>query len=135
MKVYSRDKYLLLSELNGLADHQKAMQLPANKKWRGKELQFIPSVASVSYIVKTWDEVEWSEGMALEFYNLYKYYENVRQHHKDIIADIPSSKHKFKTKPYDHQRKVFDFSNNFTDFALLMEQGTGYSHVAINTAA
>ncbi len=49
MKVYSRDKYLMLSELDGLADHQLAMQLPANKKWRGGELQFVPSVAAVSY--------------------------------------------------------------------------------------
>ena len=135
MKVYSKDKYFMLSELDGLKDHQKAMQLPANKKWYGTELQFVPSVATVSYIMDNWDNVEWLGNIANELFLLYRYHERVRDIHRDFITNPIAGDHNFKTEPYDHQRFIFNASKDFTDFALLMEQGTGKSHVAINTAA
>ena len=42
---------------------------------------------------------------------------------------------KFKTKPFAHQLKVFLESRRKRNFALLMEQGTGKTKVALDTAA
>ena len=42
---------------------------------------------------------------------------------------------KFKTKPFAHQLKVFMESRRKRNFALLMEQGTGKTKVALDTAA
>ena len=41
--------------------------------------------------------------------------------------------YKFKTKPYDHQLKVFNQSKDSENFALFMEMGTGKTKVAIDT--
>jgi SNF2 family DNA or RNA helicase len=41
----------------------------------------------------------------------------------------------FKTKPFDHQLKVFMESRDKEYYALLMEQGTGKTKVAIDTSA
>lgn len=135
INVYSRDKHLILAGLDDLSDHQTAMQLPANKKWRGKELQFIPSIAAVTYIAENWDDIEWKEGLAEDFYSVYIYNEKLRTMHKDFIKNPIYGDHVFETVPYDHQLDVFQMSKDFMDFALFMEQGTGKSHVAINTAA
>jgi SNF2 family DNA or RNA helicase len=41
---------------------------------------------------------------------------------------------KYKTKPYDHQKKAFRISARREAFALFMEQGTGKTKVTIDTA-
>lgn len=41
----------------------------------------------------------------------------------------------FKTKPYDHQLKIFERSKDLEFHALFMEQGTGKTKVAIDTAS
>lgn len=41
--------------------------------------------------------------------------------------------YKFKTKPYDHQKKAFDASWAANHFALFMEMGTGKTKVALDT--
>jgi len=41
----------------------------------------------------------------------------------------------YKTKPFDHQDKVFKLSRDDTDFAFLMGMGTGKSKVGCDTAA
>ena len=42
--------------------------------------------------------------------------------------------YQFKTTPYKHQQEVFDISKDKAAYALLMEQGTGKSKVALDTA-
>ena len=42
---------------------------------------------------------------------------------------------RMKTKPYKHQRKVFNLSRDKEAFALFMEQGTGKSKVILDTSA
>ena len=39
---------------------------------------------------------------------------------------------KFKTKPFKHQKKVFNLSKDATGYALFMEQGTGKSKVILD---
>lgn len=41
----------------------------------------------------------------------------------------------FKTRPYSHQREVWELSKDKTEFALFMEMGTGKSKVIIDTIA
>ena len=41
--------------------------------------------------------------------------------------------YKFKTEPFDHQRKVLEDSWSEEFYALFMEMGTGKSKVAIDT--
>ena len=41
----------------------------------------------------------------------------------------------YKSKPYAHQKEVFELSRDEKIFALLMEQGTGKSKVIVDTAA
>lgn len=52
---------------------------------------------------------------------------------KPVATEITDFK--FKTKPYDHQTKAFALSRDRAAFALFMEQGTGKTKVAIDTAA
>ena len=42
-------------------------------------------------------------------------------------------KYKFKTEPFDHQRKALEDSWSAEFYALFMEMGTGKSKVAIDT--
>ena len=44
-----------------------------------------------------------------------------------------STKYKFKTKPFEHQLKVFKESWDKSYYALFMEMGTGKSKVAIDS--
>jgi SNF2 family DNA or RNA helicase len=41
--------------------------------------------------------------------------------------------YKFKTKPFDHQRDVYEKSKDLKEYAFFMEMGTGKSKVAIDT--
>jgi SNF2 family DNA or RNA helicase len=42
---------------------------------------------------------------------------------------------RYKTEPFAHQREAFELSRDFITFALLMEQGTGKTKVALDTLA
>lgn len=53
---------------------------------------------------------------------------------KGVTADSIRD-YEFKTRPYDHQAEAFLLSREAESFALLMEQGTGKTKVAIDTAA
>ena len=48
---------------------------------------------------------------------------------------VAMNDYKFKTKPYAHQQKAFDLCKNKDVYALLMEQGTGKTKVAIDKAS
>lgn len=48
------------------------------------------------------------------------------------VALEPLTDHIFKTPPWDHQLRAFVRCRDVTAFALLMEMGTGKSHVAAN---
>ena len=45
------------------------------------------------------------------------------------------TEYKFKTKPYNHQKDIFEKIRDLPEFALLMEQGTGKSKVIIDNFA
>ena len=111
--------------------------LPGFKKWQGRDLLFSPTGANLQHIQQYCPDAEWDS----ESYSILQQYKQSekeaeqnrinRQHYT-----IPSNDDfKFKTTPFNHQKKAFYMSRDKTNFALLMEQGTGKTKVIIDTAA
>ena len=46
---------------------------------------------------------------------------------------MQDKKYKFFTEPYAHQKEAFDKSSGQTNYALLMDMGTGKTKVTIDT--
>ncbi len=129
-------KYCVIKSDLGGDTFQKLSGLPGYKKWVGRDMLFDPTGASISYINNNFPEAEWSEDTKPI---VDKYIESLKQaqetrENKD--KDLPANDDfKFKTKPFDHQRKAFYMCRDKKCFALLMEQGTGKTKVIIDNAA
>jgi len=114
----------------------KLSSLPGYKKWIGRDLLFDPTGANIERLHKFFPDAQWDESAqpALDQYinNLKAMEENMRM--KQV--DLPDNDDfKFKTRPFDHQRRAFYMSRDKKSFALLMEQGTGKTKVIIDNAA
>lgn len=129
-------KYCLIkSKLDG-DSFEKLSSLPGFKKWVGRDLLFDPTSANIDRIRKFFPDAQWDDSAspALDKYikNLKELEDNLKMKEKDF-KDIGD--YKFKTKPFDHQRKAFYLSRDKKEFALLMEQGTGKTKVIIDNGA
>ena len=105
---------------------EKLSSLPGYKKWIGRDLLFDPTSANINRIQKYWPDAVWSEEAKpiLEKYvDLLIEAEKTRSIKTEILPK--NDDFKFKTKPFDHQRKAFYMSRDKEAFGLLMEQGTG----------
>ena len=115
---------------------EKLSTLPGFKKWVGRDLLFDPTGANIDRIHKYFPNAEWDESASPE---LDKYISNLKAMEENLKmkeAELPDNDDfKFKTKPFDHQRKAFYMSRDKKAFALLMEQGTGKTKVIIDNAA
>ena len=115
---------------------EKLSTLPGFKRWIGRDLLFDPTGANISRINKFFPDAKWDETAEPE---LNKYIENLKDMEENLRmkgTDLPSNDDfKFKTKPFDHQRKAFYMCRDKKCFALLMEQGTGKTKVIIDNAA
>ena len=107
--------------------------LPGFKKWVGRKMMFAPTGANIKHIEKHWPDAEWQEDArpALD-----QYINSLRAAEDRVKFSVPEGDDfMFETVPFDHQRKAFYMSRDKINFALLMEQGTGKSKVAIDNAA
>jgi SNF2 family DNA or RNA helicase len=115
---------------------QRLSALPGFKKWVGRELMFAATGANIDHIRKFWPEAKWDASVSHildEYITKLKSAEEIRERK---TAPLPEKDDfKFKTKPFDHQRKAFYMSRDSETFALLMEQGTGKTKVIIDNAA
>jgi SNF2 family DNA or RNA helicase len=115
---------------------QRLSALPGFKKWVGRELMFAATGANIDHIRKFWPDAKWDASVSHildEYITKLKSAEEVRELKN---APLPEKDDfKFKTKPFDHQRKAFYMSRDSETFALLMEQGTGKTKVIIDNAA
>lgn len=115
---------------------QRLSALPGFKKWVGRELMFAATGANIDHIRKFWPDAKWDASVSHildEYITKLKSAEEVRELKN---APLPEKDDfKFKTKPFDHQRKAFYMSRDSEAFALLMEQGTGKTKVIIDNAA
>ena len=138
MKITKADfgKYCMITcKLEG-DTFEKLSTLPGFKRWIGRDLLFDPTGANIDRLNKFFPNAEWDESAspALDAYikNL-KEAEETRKMKED---DLPENDDfKFKTKPFEHQRRAFYMSRDKKNFALLMEQGTGKTKVIIDNAA
>jgi hypothetical protein len=115
---------------------QRLSALPGFKKWIGRELMFAATGANIDHIRKFWPNAEWDDSVShiLDAYiEKLKNAEDIREAKNAPPPD--NDDFKFKTKPFDHQRKAFYMSRDSESFALLMEQGTGKTKVIIDNAA
>lgn len=129
-------KYCIASVKLDAGNIQKLGSLPGFKKWIGRDLLFDPTGANIDRIQKFWPDAVWEED-ALPILDKYieslKEAEETRQMKKYNLPD--DDDFKFKTRPFDHQRKAFYMSRDKEAFGLLMEQGTGKTKVIIDNAA
>lgn len=103
--------------------------LPGNKKWRGNILLVDCSLESVNSIRGMFPDANWhesTEGLVsivekLESSRLVRPRTNVEDY-------------KFKTVPYDHQKRLLEISRDLPAFAVFAEQGTGKSKPTLDNA-
>jgi hypothetical protein len=105
--------------------------LPGTKKWQGSRLVFEPTPEALKFIERSFPGVQWSDDIqpALDA-ALY-----LEVHRKATTPVARPDGFRFKTTPYEHQRRAFLMSRDLEAFALFMEQGTGKTKVLIDTAA
>ena len=125
-------KYCLAKVKLDSTSIQKLSSLPGFKKWIGRDLMFDPTGANLNRIQKYWPEAVWADDAKPI---LEKYVESLIEAEKTLSMKVDvlpaNDDFKFKTKPFDHQRKAFYMSREKESFGLLMEQGTGKSKVII----
>lgn len=98
--------------------------LPGKGAWTGNLVVFSATWEAVAYLQETIGAVLAPDAKAY----LDKISKPVAPPKKTLFKG-------FKTKPYAHQKTVFERSRDLPNFALLMEVGTGKSKVVIDTAA
>jgi len=124
-------------ELSAEAYH-KLLGLPGFRKWKDgtREMIFRPTANNITYINENWPEAQWLDGTQQHVDDFIKSQLEAIDtlNKKEIILEDDGS-YEYKTKPFDHQRQSFLLSREKEKFALLMEQGTGKTKVAIDTIA
>jgi hypothetical protein len=115
---------------------QALSSLPGFKKWVGRDLLFAPTGANITQLNKFFPDAVWDESAKPELDNYISTLveaEKIRKEKEAPAEDLGDFI--FKTEPYQHQRKAFYLSRDKKAFALLMEQGTGKTKVALDNAA
>ena len=106
--------------------------LPGFSKWVGRRM-FSPTGANIRHLQKYWPEAQWDKDCE---YIIKEYVSSLKAAEDKIKFSVPENDDfMFETEPFDHQRKAFYMSRDKTNFALLMEQGTGKTKVGLDTAA
>lgn len=114
------------------------INLPGFKKWKdgSRDLIFRPTTNNIRYINQHWPDADWDK-------NTKSYIDSFIQEQLEA-ANTSLDKRKnfeddlsyeYKMMPFKHQKNIFILSREKKKFALFMEQGTGKSKVAIDTAA
>lgn len=110
--------------------------IPGYSKWVDRQLMFRPTAANVAYILHHWPDTIWkgSAKKSVEEYQVEaKRSKDIQKRKRESYTgtdDFP-----YKTQPYEKQREAFLLSRDEHVFALLMEQRTGKTKVALDTAA
>lgn len=132
-------EYLLLTSPFEFKDIAKSIP---NRRWiaETKQWRYLPTAEVVDAWNKVMDdhEVKLTEG-ALKFFQA-KAAEVIAQREQKIKAkaikegEVPDIPVPLKVKPFDHQKRAFALATTLDHAALLMEQGTGKTLVAIADA-
>lgn len=132
-------EHLLLSSPFTFKDIAKSIP---NRRWvaETKQWRYLPTAEVIDAWNKVMDEHEVKlTTPALEFFRA-KAAEQLAQREQKIKAKaikdgaVPDIPVPLKGKPFDHQKKAFALATTLDNSALLMEQGTGKTFVAIAAA-
>lgn len=113
-----------------------ARMLPDRKRWRDGILYFELTAANIEFIADRHPNAVWEGEAAVEKSKI----EKMRQAQELVkeqknLDELTPIDFPFKTKPFDHQMKVFQISRDSEAFGLFMEMGTGKTKVVIDTMA
>ncbi len=112
---------------------QNLRNFPGFSKWVGRKMMFAPTGANIKHIQKHWPEAQWDDESKTI---LDDYIMSLRAAEDREKFSVPENDdYMFETKPFEHQRRAFYMSRDKSNFALLMEQGTGKTKIIIDTAA
>jgi len=121
---------------------ETAKSIPNHRWWNEtKTWRYIPTAEAIAgwlNVLKEHQEVELTE--AAKSFFAEKAAEEMKQREqkeraqKIKMGEVPEIPVPLKTKPFDHQKKAFCIASELDNSALLMEQGTGKTLVAIASA-
>jgi len=126
-------KYLVLSGIENSAENFRQLsEILSYKKWEGRDLVFDPTGSAIKVLMRYYPDAIWDQPSSEVLDKYLKSLEDAKKikNFSDYTDDF-----KFKTKPFEHQKKAFYMSRELDSFALFMEQGTGKTKVAIDLAA
>lgn len=109
--------------------------MPGRKRWdndaRPPRLLFEPSSANIEFLRSQFPGAEWTDttDVLAQIDALYE------QSRAPATARVASpDDYRFKTKPFDHQLRIFMESRDRKEYALFCEAGTGKTKMLIDTA-
>ncbi len=111
-------------------------EMPGRKKWKDRDLIFEPTEANISYLKKAFPDAEWQDPVArlAEIEQLRQLESDSRSRKRDPLPIDPIN-FPFKTKPYDHQTRIFHWGKDRDYLALFAEMGCGKSKSWIDLLA
>lgn len=141
---YRGEVYFALYVPQGHEWVERCRLIPESRMWSAKAKCWLckPTLRNATYIKQTFAAANYSEAATSRMLSVLAEAEKLQEEadaakvlQRQLTATPDITDFKFKTKPYDHQVRAFALSRDRTAFALFMEQGTGKTKVAIDTAA
>lgn len=124
------------SQLGG-GDFAKLAAFPGYFKWQERNCIFRITGANLLHILKHWPDAKWIGGTD-EVLKDFLAKEGLAQETRDVKAQpgriLSDRGYHYKRTPMKHQRQAFALSRDREVFGLFMEQGTGKTKVALDTA-
>lgn len=124
------------SHLSG-GDFGKLCKLPGYYRWQDRNCIFRATGANIEHILASWPEAKWIGGAEdiLKKYLGQQVLAATTRVEKSLPPEVINDKgYSYKRKPMEHQRRAFALSRDRKTFGLFMEQGTGKTKVALDTA-
>jgi hypothetical protein len=133
-----RGHLMAISERHlGGGDFAKLSAFPGHFRWQERNAIFRATGANIQYILNNWPTAEWIGGadeVRQEYLQHLGLSEETSKEKATPSSIISDSDYKYYRKPMEHQRRAFSLSRDRKAFALFMEQGTGKTKVALDTA-
>jgi SNF2 family DNA or RNA helicase len=130
VNIKARNRVVAISAPLNSINLRKLRDIPAKKSWQGNIVLMEPTAPGLDYLRQEFPDATWDEG-ALKWCQAA---DTLRAQSVKWDRE-PIQDYLYKTKPYDHQEKIFKESRDKFAWALIMEQGTGKTKVTLDTAA
>jgi superfamily II DNA or RNA helicase len=134
IKTYDDDHGLVIADHKYLTDLKH--NLPGRRRVLLDGLKFELSLANVRYLRENYPGAEWESTDPVALLEKQEAIKNEMLARKKV-KDVPPEAlaFRFKTAPYEHQKRAFYLCKDAPEYALLMEMGCGKTWVLINKIA